>query len=176
MFRPKINAMDAERAAVSEIREQILSELHALGDNELLMCITLMFLDEEPSLLEMTEIKYNDKLIRIKNTVAANWTEFAIALRLDKGNNLDALNDQCFRDPFKMTNKLCDLYLANNRELDPPIQPSWRELLEALRVIRQGELVRKLNEYFSYEALRRAVKVQQPERAVEADSAPDYMS
>ena len=94
-------------------------------------------------------IEHDGDRIRIRDTVAAQWRDFAIFLHLDEGNNLDAEFDRCFHDPFKMADRMIDLYLNNERDLAPPVNPSWKEILEALRKMRQMELVRKLEDYLS---------------------------
>ena len=93
-------------------------------------------------------IEHNGDIIRIKNTVAAHWKEFAIFLRLDQGNDLDAEFEHCSYEPFRMADRIFDLYLNNKRDLNPPVNPSWKEVLEALREMKKMELVRKLEAYF----------------------------
>ena len=109
--------------------------------------------------------------------MAAKWKDFAIALYLDKGNPLEALFEECFCKPIRMAGKLCDLYLNNERDREPRTLPSWRELLDALRRIKEHELVRKLDEYLYSKALSR-VQVQQLTTADSAseNSLPNYFS
>ena len=99
-------------------------------------------------------IEHGHKKIHVRNSIAARWNEFAIFLRLYEGNSLDALFDQCFRDPFRMADKLFELYIGNKRVLDPPVPPSWNEILDALKKMREMELVKNLQEYFFSEAIR----------------------
>jgi len=112
-------------------------------------CVYFTVLGEKPQKEQFLLIEHNGDRIRIRDTVAGQWREFAIFLHLDKGNNLDAEFDRCFRDPFKMADRVIDLYLNNERDLTPPVNPSWKEVLEALRKMKQMELVRKLEVYFS---------------------------
>ena len=109
---------------------------------------------EKPRSEQFHLIKHGDKKIRVRNTVAARWSEFAIYLYLDKGNDLNALFSQCFKDPFGMADKLFELYIGNQRDIAPPVPPSWKEVLDALENMREMELVRDLQEYFFSEAIR----------------------
>lgn len=109
---------------------------------------------EKPRREQLQLIEHGDKKIRVRNSIAARWTEFAIYLRLHEGNDLDALFDQCFRDPFRMADKVFKLYIDNQRDLNPPVPPSWNEILDALKKMREMELVKYLQEYFFSEAIR----------------------
>ena len=114
----------------------------------------IWLLGEEPQKEHLLCIEHGGERIRIKNTVAANWREFAIFLHLNEGNDLDAEFDGCFRDPLRMAVRVFDLYLANERDLNPTVNPSWKEILEALKKMKQNELVKKLEVYFLSEATR----------------------
>ena len=105
-------------------------------------------LGEKPQKEQFLLIEHNGDKIRIKNAVAAHWKEFAIFLHLDQGNDLDAEFEHCSHEPFRMADRIFDLYLNNKRDLNPPVNPSWKEVLEALRNMKEMELVRKLEAYF----------------------------
>ena len=94
-------------------------------------------------------IEHDGDKIRIRDAVAEHWKDFAVYLHLDKGNNLNAEFDCCSHDSFKMADRVIELYLNNERDLTPPVNPSWTEVLEALRKMKLMELVRKLETYFN---------------------------
>lgn len=109
----------------------------------------LLLSGDRPQNEQFLLIEHGGDQIRIRDRVAAKWREFATYLHLDKVNNLDAEFDRCFNDPFKMADRVIELYLNNARDLNPPVDPSWEEVLEALRKMKEMELVRKLEAYLS---------------------------
>ena len=52
-----------------------------------------------------------------------------------------------------MADKVFELYIRNQRDMDPPVLPSWKKILDALKKMREMELVKNLREYLFSEAI-----------------------